>query len=680
MTDIYIDCTVSNGVGSEIGLGTQNDPYTTLSAAYSASVSLDVLNIKTDASNMYIPTNQVLDSKGLIFKTWLSDYIYTDCVNLTDVYAIYLNHVSSSATFFNIKNVPAGKTGFRIVKVLADEAFADNFIHDSDGSACLVSGSLINGLLRLRRNRFSRVYRSWRFDTTDLGNLIEIYDHIDTDINLYCDINDVANITTYRYLSAGGQQEAFNVAETASIEHIDPIFLGSCVLADRNPRELIVTTGSSDSLITDGLITVPVFDTAPFTDGLKNDGTGANVASGTKGFAGESAKLFATPRRGGMACFIRDDLEDYVTDGLYPTEAFPWLDALESRGLVGTYAINTMQNHDTNDISVAGWDDIRSVAARGHELSTHGRIAQDLYPTHILDLNYTGVDTTVNVVISGGYLNTYHNGSGTATISYQLNTLSTGLLDAINAISGYTATYAPTVNQFACETLADVNIANIKNNLTELSVDVQRLYDFEIDGCRQDIIDQTGYTPTTHVYSTGSGSNTIAAMMLADGYVGARTGLNISVGVNDHAYMYPFHDPDYNTGLMAGVITSNFIDRTSDATITRSVQAICHWADWWGAPIVFYDHEFTTFSLHEWEVLFDAVISTGISTGDYKSVSQWAIDKKTSQLPLADQQLLDDSWNPILDSDSAYIDWVYGTGGASSGLYLEIAPSIYVDL
>ena len=80
-----------------------------------------------------------------------------------------------------------------------------------------------------------------------------------------------------------------------------------------------------------------------------------------------------------------------------------------------------------------------------------------------------------------------------------------------------------------------------------------------------------------------------------------------------------------------------------------------------GVAVPFYAHEYAEFSLAEWEVLFDAVLSTGIETGTYAEVAAF------SKNPPAVTDATDDAWEPYLVQGTSYPAFSFiGAGGSSS--------------
>jgi hypothetical protein len=150
--------------------------------------------------------------------------------------------------------------------------------------------------------------------------------------------------------------------------------------------------------------------------------------------------------------------------------------------------------------------------------------------------------------------------------------------------------------------------------------------------------------------------------------------------ITDVIYKFPLEESGYSSAEMFGLHT-NFLNQSTDAILTRSVQALCHWAMWHGVPLVIYAHEYAEFSLAKWGVLFDAVKSTGIAIGTYTEVAKWAKDTAATRPTLEQQYINDDAWDPALNKNSVYFDWAYGAGGAGgSGLKYQVTPNLSIPL
>ena len=338
-----------------------------------------------------------------------------------------------------------------------------------------------------------------------------------------------------------------------------------------------------------------------------------------------------------MVCFIRDDVEAYVTGGVFAGEWDSWLDALEARGLKGTYPMSTREGDNVNAVSAAGWADVKAIVDRGkgHELATHGSTGYHVQNDDFLTvINTSG---TAEITIANNVLTSVNATDGNnlnidmSIAPYKL----VDLINAINNVAGWTATIATTTGTAGSSSadaapariLADVTSLNV-GTLKTLSQDTLKAYQYEYALCRQDIFDNTGYTATTHIYSTGSYNAQMSAYMAAKAF---------------------------------GLQTSAFLDTTTDETLRKSVQAVCHWAMFHGAAVPFYAHEYAEFSLAEWEVLFDAVLSTGIETGTYSEVAAF------SNNPPTVTNATDDAWEPYLVEGTSYPAFSFIGSSGSAG-------------
>ncbi len=687
MATRYVDCTVSAGVGTNTGTGTALDPWTNVASAYTAATAGDTILLKTTKSAPFMVTANILDTKGVIFEPWGSDKIYIDGTNMSGFYVFRLEHANSAARKCDISKTKASTYAFRINANIADGAMTDNYVHDCAGDALLTAAGITSTVI-LRRNHFTRCNIGHRIDALGVGGQVHIYDTRDENHVLYSR-SDGANtvVKTFRLLSGGHTNVNWLTQNGASTEHNNPILIGGGKSA---ARDVHLNMGTGVAAIKGGVVTYPVLDSTPYNLGFTNSGGGSNTLDSlVKGPAGESAKIFNKPRRGGMVCFIRDDIEAYVTGGVFPGELSSWLDALEARSLRGTYANTTREGDNPNAISPAQWLEIKSVIDRGHDLATHGRTGCHMRHGggNGLAAQYTGAATTVRFVIAENRLQTFHNGSATPTLNYDLMqsgmTIS-GIVGLLNANS-YTATIATLgtspADAVPARCLADVDIANIKTASNNLIIDADRLVDWEVTGAADDIFNNTGYRPKTHVWSAGSANSTIAAKVLSRaGFYGARLGSTVVANITDVIYKFPLEESGYSSAEMFGLHT-NFLNQSTDAILTRSVQALCHWAMWHGVPLVIYAHEYAEFSLAKWGVLFDAVKSTGIAIGTYTEVAKWAKDTAATRPTLEQQYINDDAWDPALNKNSVYFDWAYGAGGAGgSGLKYQVTPNLSIPL
>lgn len=689
MATYYVDCTVSGGVGTNTGSGTELSPWTNVASAYAAAAGGDTILIKATKTQPFTVAGNIQDTKGIKFDAWGTGKFYVDASGMTGSYVFRLEHVNSGLKNFDIKSIKASSLfGIRVNANIADGALSDGYVHDSPSSFGIVFDVGITGTVKAYRLHLTRNNINFRINALGVGGRIELYDCRDENAVLYSRADGVNTVVkTYRHLSAGHSSTNFLVINGASVEHIDPIIIGG---AKNVAEDIIQNQGAGACLITRGVITYPVLDSGSFTKGFLNSGGGSNAVSAeSKGPNGGVSKLFAKARRPAMLCFIRDDVEDYVTGGTYSGELSAWLDILETYGVKGTYPCTTQQGDNPSAITPSQWLEIKSVADRGHEIAGHGRTGGHLrYAGNVgMTMQYTGAATTVRFVISNNRLQTFHNGSGTPTLNIDLLPAGRTLSWLVSqlAANSYTAALVTngtsTSDTIPARCLSDVDIANAKTASNNLIVDAEKLYQWEVVGAASDILANTGYKMKTHIYSAGSANRTIADKILAGGFLGARLAHAPIANYSDSVSKFLYEDANYHRGEMFGILLETYVNRSSDAALRRSVEAICHWAMWHGVPIALYAHEFAAFSQAHWHIVVSAAKSTGIPIGTYAEVCQFSKSVEQSRLPLAQQQELDDAWQPKLAADSVAIPWYYGAqGGSASGLYLEVAPGVHLPL
>jgi len=679
----YLDCTIQNGVGpSESGTGTPSDPYVLMTSAYSGTTAGETLYVKTTEAMPYKGNGvqnalQVQDVKGITVKPaalssedgWsdANSVVHIDATLNSSSYVWRLEHVNSKISFFDISGSAAGKYAIRINANIADDGFTDCFIHDGDSDGVL-TGSGITADVNVFRNKIYRMRMGWRIE--GLTSTFNMHQCQERDLTLYNRINAASGAAaTYNCFNNVGENAGW-YALAGDITDYGSITIGGGVSA---ARDAVLNDGAGACIKHGGLVTYPVLDSGSFNLGFTNSGGGTNTFdAGVKGPAGDAGAIFRTGRRKGMVCFIRDDIEAYVTGGVFAGEWDSWLDALEARGLKGTYPMSTREGDNVNAVSAAGWADVKAIVDRGkgHEIATHGctgyHVQNDDFLTVINTSGTCELTIANNVVTSVNATGGNDLNIDMSVAPYKL----TDLITAINSVSGWTATISITTDGLGEDSTADAAPARILADVSSLNVgtlqtlsqDTLKAYEYEYALCRQDIFDNTGYTATTHIYSSGSYNAQMSAYMAANGWLGGRLGAALVSPYNDQntgVYKFPATEAGYDPMQAFGLLTANYLDTTTDETLRRSVQAVCHWAMFHGAAVPFYAHEYAEFSLAEWEVLFDAVLSTGIETGTYSEVAAFSKNPPT----VTDDT--DDAWEPYLVQGTSYpaFSFIGGAGG-----------------
>ena len=677
----YLDCTIQNGVGpSASGAGTAVDPYVLMTSAYAGTAAGETLYVKTTEGMPYKGNGvqnalQVQDVKGITVKPaalsteagWsdANTVIHVDDALNSNSYLWRLEHADSKISFFDIANTAAGKFSIRINANIARDGFTDCKIHDGAGDAVL-TGSGITADVNVYRNKLYRMRMGWRIE--GLTATFNMHQCQERDLALYNRINAASGAAaTYNGFNNVGENSGW-YALAGDYTDYGSITIGGGVTV---ARDAVLNDGAGDCIKHGGLVTYPVLDSGSFLKGfsLGVSATGTNTFdAGVKGPNGDAGLIFRSGRRKGMVCFIRDDVEAYVTDGVYAGEWDSWLDALEARGFKGTYAMSTREGDNVNAVSAAGWLDVKAVVDRGHDIATHGCTGYHVQNNNFLTVvNTSG---TCELTIANNIVTSVNATAGNnlnidmSVAPYKL----TDLIAAIDAVSGWTAVIVTTDGSSAdaapARILADVTSLNV-GTVKTLVQDTLKAYDYEYALCRQDILDNTGYTATTHVYSSGSYNSVMSGYMAANGWLAGRIGATLVSPFNDQntgVYKYPATEAGYDPMQAFGLLTAQFLDTTSDDTLRKSVQAVCHWAMFNGAAVPFYAHEYAEFSLAQWGVLFDAVKETGIDVGTFAGVGGFMNNPPTVT------DATDDAWEPYLAQGTSYpaSSFIGGSGGSSN--------------
>jgi hypothetical protein len=674
----YLDCTIQNGVGpSASGTGTPSDPYVLMTSAYAGTATGETLYVKTTEAMPYKGNGvqnalQVQDVKGITVKPaalsseagWsnANSVVHIDATLNSNSYVWRLEHVDSKISFFDISGSAVNKFAIRINANIADDGFTDCFIHDG-GSDGVLTGSGITADVNVFRNKIYRMRMGWRIE--GLTSTFNMHQCQERDLTLYNRVNAASGAAvTYNCFNNAGGSAGWYV-QAGDITDYGSITIGGGKNAG---QAMVLNEGAGDCVKHGGLVTYPVLDSGSFNLGFSNTGAGTNTFdAGVKGPAADAGKIFRTGRRKGMVCFIRDDIEAYVTDGVFAGEWDSWLDALEARGLKGTYPMSTREGDNVNAVSAAGWADVKAIVDRGkgHELSTHGCTGYHVQNDDFLTVvNTSG---TCELTIANNTVTSINATSGNdlnidmSVAPYKL----TDLIAAIDAVVGWTAVIVTTGGSSAdaapARILADVTSLNV-GTVKTLSQDTLKAYEYEYLLCRQDIFDNTGYTAKTHIYSSGGYNAAMSGYMFANGWLAGRLGAALVSPYNDQntgVYKFPATDAGYDPMQAFGLLTANYLDTTTDETLRRSVQAVCHWAMYHGAAVPFYAHEYAEFSLAEWEVLFDAVKETGIDTGTFSDLGAFMNNPPTVS------NTTDDAWEPYLVQGTSYpaSSFIGGSGG-----------------
>lgn len=702
--DLVIDvhCRPSIGVGGD---GSSGNPYGSAALAYSAAIAGQTIGMDT-TSGPYMPTAQVTDTKGVRIEPWVGDVIEVDATNLSSTYVWRLENALSFAAGFDIRNIPSAKYGLRINADI--EGMEDIFIHDSAGDGILHS----SGAYTIERIKIGRCRVGMYFaGGTGIANIYGLYTY---DLALYNRINAVnATINIINSLSAAADN--FNwFTQNGTLSFNSPILIGG----GKDAAKDSIDRDGGTITIADGVITYPVLDSGSFTKGFGS----TIISSPVKGPDGDIGKLFSTPRRRSMVCFVRDDMEDYViTAPSYPDEIVDWQALLDSKGIKGTFALGTRTGDNPAALSTANWEEIKVWSDGGHDIATHGCTGYQVHNTYLLNISNTSGTATItmaNQVLTSANATTNDLNIDLSPNGY----LVSDLITAVNALADWTCTVGQsagfdltgaitivageiltqatsgatgvviqttdmtndemilvgisgtfnTSNQLTGSvsgSLGANSVPTAVNNLSDglncparlladttgldvsseqkLPVNLSAAPIYEYGQCKQDIIDNTGYVPTTHVNSSGSYQIDFAAYLRDNNFDGSRLGTSAAAPWSFKVSKFPHESGDYDPYTAMGLFMPSFFDGTSEATIKRSVEAACQWAMWYGVPLVFYAHQYAEWSLANWGVVVDAAIATGIEIGTLKEVMNMA-NSIGSSSSLDGTQANDDSWVPSL--------------------------------
>jgi hypothetical protein len=612
MTIHYVDVSVASG-----GAGTEIDPYDDPLTAYTAASNGDTIKILTSSSSQWTPTVQIFDTKGIIYEPWDQETIEINASANTSSYVIRLEHADCSIRNVRGHSTTSGKYIFRITKNIAK--FDDIIIEDCDGSTIIVAGTWT--LINAYRVIIRRCAVSWWWSASGVAAVANAYACQSYDNGGY-DRVAMANgtLNTFQCLSAAsGNYEYWVTAGNLTINN--PIIIHGPEVGN---YETILNDGAGTVTINHGVATKAVYDALePTVNGFS--GSGSFVLNDMKGEVDRVKKLFKNPRRQASVCFQRDDCEEYVTGGIFAGEFASWLDALEARGLKGSYSISTRQGDNPNAISAAGWADLQTILDRGHDIGTEGTIGAPLSKTDQFEIQYTGPASVCRLVISDNALITYED--AVEDLNIPLPESGYRVVDLISDIDGdanYTATVETGgVGGTNARVLADIDIADIKASVYMVAVDEDRFFPWELGLCRQDIIDNLGgHLPVNHIYSTGSYNANAATYMADNGWIGGRIGTVDNPALD--AYPMRFTKDNIDPFRSFGLHVSNFLDQSSIANLKLHVDAWCQWAMWHGASLCIFDHEYSTTSLAEWEAIFDAVIDSGVTIhGTLRAQYEW---------------------------------------------------------
>lgn len=628
------------------GSGTTANPYGTVAAAYAAATAGDTIFIDT-TTGAYKPTAQVQDTKGLIWRPWIGTEVLVDASDNAGTYVLRLEAAQCDCANWRVQNVGASKFAFRINANIA--GFADIVVENGAGTG-VVTGSGISTAVTAYRVTCRRLNQGWFIDSiTGTMNLHACYSHDLTTNDRFNSPSGTLNV--HHGTFAGNSAELWSITAGAA-NFYGCLFIGG---GKTDSRDLVTNSGAAAVNVYSGAATYTVLDTTPFSEGWRNTGAGSlTVNANVQGQTAGIGRLFATPRRAeACLCFVRDDLEDYVTGGAFAGEWNTWLSELESRGFRGTYNISSREGDNVNSTSAAGWRDVAEVVKRGHDLATQGATGFQLANTDWLSVQYVGAGASCRLVIENNTVKTYV--AGVLDVNKDIGTAPYKLSDLIAYLDGlanYTAVLstlaagASDASPAAARWLRDCDIADIKTAPVTLRCSPARVFAGELLANKQDIIDYTGYVPRTHIYSAGSYNGELAALMKANGWYGGRLGANPVAGYSTVVYKFR-DDPNYDPFQGSGILCGTFIDTTSTNTIKRSVHAICQWAMWHGARIVLYGHAYSEFSQASWAAVFDAVLASGIPVKTLRDMYGENVSPST--------QATDDSWAPILDSTSVAV-------------------------
>ena len=682
MTNLYVDCTVQNGVGTETGSGTEVSPYVTMIASYNASLAGDVVYVKSTLDNPYQPTSSVTDSRGITFRNW--DFagnpyskFHVDCAGISN-YAFVGASANSKILNAEFYNIPNANYGARVTIATSGDYLKDCLFKESAGYSVLVQNS--SGIVSIRNTICRRMGFGFRGDTS--GGTLNLYNCQSFDMTSYHRIRDGFTINTYNFVSLGATSYEFQLEGSAVANHYNPILVGG---GKNAASDVINNTGTSSTNIFGGVATFPVLDSGSFTKGY--DGSVLSPATLTGTESGLNPRLFSSPRRRFSVALCRDDLNNYLdsrpantgpTDGLDGGTWDTWLDILEARGLKGTYPLSTQLGLNENYMSSADWANVNSVLLRskGHEISTHGRTGYHVN-NNATALTIINSGAGVTISISNGVLTS----SGASTnLNINLAVKMTDAISAINSVSGWTATLltgAPTNSPTGADAIIANVLADISNvgasSLVTLSIDDQRAYEFEYLGNKNDIKDNTGYVVKSHVYSAGSYNAGMSALLKSGGWLGGRVGVapNSLYGTTQ-VDKFPI-EVGYDSFLAFGILTGNYFDRTSEETLKRSVFAVLSWASYWGVPLVLYNHQFGNtgggagnpeVSEEEMGWICDVIKETGAPNETFGEQCAWSA---SAALTTTELNYSDDNWTPSLSVAASSIVLGATSAGPDTG-------------
>lgn len=668
MATLYVDCTVSNGKGTETGEGTQANPFTTVLGALNAASGKDTVLIKAPKESPFILSETVHDTKGIKWLPW-GDKFFVNAGNIvsegSSEYVFRLEHQDCGLSGAEIYSVNEGVYAVRIGRPLSEEgAYKDVVIRDGEGHGSTI-GTGVSSPQKYTNIAHKRL-GGYGWHITGDGP-VTLVDCQDIDTGLGSRSQGTSKVETFRHASCGSiRSSLWTAVGSSNVTHRDPIFIASGL---ESPQAPIQNTGSGAVETSGGLVTGPAQTPDTTNRYFYNTGSGTNTWNGTVGPDGKASNVFHRPPRrpGAGVCFIRDDINEYVTDGPYPDEWQEFCTELEKRGWRGSFAMSTALGANPNTVTKEGWDDIREIVRRGHDIVTHGRTGQHLRIENAIKIKYVGEADTCSLVISDNRLQTFLDDSTTPDLDFDLSTVGRTIDSVVNNIGpNYQATARNLeegpghLGGAAALVLADVNIPDIKADDHILKVDWDRVYEYEVEGCRQDIQQETGVWPIAHVYSTGSTGPQIRQRMRDGGYVGARVGITTAVGINDKVCKMPAAEEGYDPLLMQGYQMLYGMEKNN---IYRDTLSICHWAMWWGIPVCFYSHSYAEWTVEEWGQLWDAVRDSGIPVKTFTELSQEAYSLSINQLSSDFLALSDDEYGLKLAHNTSYPgpqNWPHG--------------------
>lgn len=410
------------------------------------------------------------------------------------------------------------------------------------------------------------------------------------------------------------------------------LLAGNRALTIRNKN--VMTFNNSAIIGNDNASTIDDDDTLVFNDcilGERSNSTSADVQiitgnlptfnNVTKNDSLLYPYLNNTGMRSGSVSLMIDDYQNLDAFKVLVTEC-------ESRGYVCSFSLD-----NTPNVTAVDWNYLMRAVNRGHDISIHTRDGANLSTMNAMGIQYTGDGSACTITIASGILTTSITGQtdGSENLNITLSDYSSmgALATFIEAETGYAAvtyqsdgaTKTPSsaiafgastdergyTSSPATSTLADVSSADIKTSVYVVQHDQTAFFDRQIQGCSDDIYNNTGYRPTTLVYP--SAWQTDAFQTTIEQYIDVCRGGGTG---------YVPYVSSTNNGLSSMALPSYNIDdrlragSNANNVITANIIAMCEFAKFTGAHIQLYGHDLGGYSNANWVTALDAIQSTGV--------------------------------------------------------------------